>query len=357
MTASAAPALECRGLYVGYADAPVVADLDLIVAAGEVVALLGPSGSGKTTLLSAIAGFIRPQRGEIRIGGEVVSDTRRQLPPESRGVGVVFQGAALWPHMSALDTVAYPFRRRGLGTAEARRLAADVLERLGIGELAARRPAELSGGEQQRVGLGRALAREARLYLFDEPTAHLDAPLRARLQEEIGAQRRRAGAAALYATHDTSEALAIADRVAVLRAGRLVQIGSPTEVYDRPVDLWSARLTGPASALAVGVLGWDGDRVRLDIAGQAVTVAGAGDHSQSIGPATALIRPDWVRIGGPSSGRVTDVAYRGTHTDLSVASDAGTVGIRTPGAPTVDRGAAITWGLDRVWLLDFQGAH
>jgi iron(III) transport system ATP-binding protein len=352
---TAHPALECRGLRVGYAGAPVVAGLDLTVAPGEVVALLGPSGSGKTTLLSTVAGFLRPQAGEIRIGGELVAGDRRHVPPESRGVGVVFQGAALWPHMSALETVAYPIRRRGVAAAEARRLARELLGRLAIDHLAERRPAEQSGGEQQRVGLGRALAREARLYLFDEPTAHLDAPLRARLQEEIGEQRRRAGAAALYATHDTAEALAIADRVAVLRDGRLVQVGAPSDVYERPADLWSARLTGPSSVLAVRVLGSEGDRVRLDIAGETLAVAAEGPAFRSAGPAMAMIRPDWVSLGGPLKGSVSGVAYRGTHTDLAVATEAGSVGIRVPSTSRARHGDVVSWRLDRVWLLEPGG--
>ncbi|MBA2700800.1 MAG: ABC transporter ATP-binding protein, partial [Chloroflexi bacterium] len=255
--------LSCSRLCLGYGSTPVVSDLDLSVDPGQVVALLGQSGSGKSTILSGIAGFLRVASGEIRIDDRLVSGPGCHLPPERRGIGVVFQSYALWPHLSALENVAYPLRRRGIGAVEARRAAGDLLERLGIGALAGRRPAELSGGEQQRVGLGRALARDARLYLFDEPTAHLDADLRARLQEEIALHRRRSGAAALWATHDTAEALAIADRVALLRDGRLVQFGAPTAVYERPVDIWAARLTGPASVLAVEVIDRRDGRARL----------------------------------------------------------------------------------------------
>ena len=165
-------------------------------------------------------------------------------------MAMVFQNYALWPHLTALDTVAYPMRRRGVRRAQARREALEILARLHVADLADRHPAELSGGEQQRVGLGRALARDASLYLFDEPTAHLDTHVRGVFLEELLTRRRDSGAAALYATHDAEEALGVADRVALLAAGRVVQVGTPEEVYHRPVDLWAARLTGPASVLA-----------------------------------------------------------------------------------------------------------
>ncbi len=215
------PAVACRDVRVAYDRSVAVDGVTIDVAAGELVALLGPSGSGKTTLLSAIAGFLPVSGGEIVLDGRVASGPRRHDPPERRHIGYVFQGHALWPHLSAQDTVAYPLRRQGLDRSEARREAWALLDRLGIGGLAARRPAELSGGEHQRVGLGRALARRARVLLFDEPTANLDAELRATLQEEIAVQRRESGAAALYATHDTAEALALADRVVLMDEGRI----------------------------------------------------------------------------------------------------------------------------------------
>jgi len=350
------PAIVCRAVRLGYERNVVVHDLDLSVKPGELVALLGPSGSGKTTLLSAVAGFVPVLAGEIEIDGRVVSDARRHVPPEARSVGFVFQSHALWPHLSALDTVAYPLRRQGHSRDDARARAAVILDRLGIGRLAARRPSELSGGEQQRVGLGRALARGARVLLFDEPTANLDAALRTTLQEEIAEQRQRTGAAALYATHDTAEALALADRVALLRDGRLVQIGSPTEVYDRPVDLWAARLTGPASLLEVSVGDVGDGRAAVAIAGQiAPGVAIEGSTEAGSSP-QALIRPDWARLGGELTGRVESIAYRGTHTDYRVSTAAGIVGIREGGAPRVEPGATTGWCLERAWLVRAERA-
>jgi ABC-type Fe3+/spermidine/putrescine transport system ATPase subunit len=344
------PAVTCRGVTIGYGTTTVVADLDLDVRRGEMLALLGPSGCGKTTILSALAGFLPIRSGEIRIGGRVVADGRHHVAPERRDVGVVFQGYALWPHLDALDTVAYPIRRRSVGAAEARRRAAAILERLGIPHLGHRRPAELSGGEQQRVGLGRALAREASVYLFDEPTAHLDATLRDRLQLEIADQRRRSGAAALYATHDTAEALAIADRVALLREGRLVQAGSPTSVYERPVDLWAARLTGLASIIDLELRDADGANGRVAVAGLPQTAAVAASGPLPIGETRAIVRPDWVRLGGTIPARVETVAFRGAFTDYRLDTQAGVIDLRASGPPTVGPGEAVSWSVDRAWL-------
>lgn len=343
-------AVECRAVSIGYGGRLVVEDLDLAVAAGEMVALLGPSGSGKTTILAALAGFIPIRSGAIAIGGRVVAGPGKHEPPERRDVAVVFQSAALWPHMSALETVAFPIRRRGVPPDPAQREARLILERLGIGSLAERRPAEMSGGEQQRVGLGRALARAAGVYLFDEPTAHLDLDLRERLQAEISEQRRRSGAAALYATHDTGEALALADRVVLIRAGRVVQQGSPAAVYERPVDMWAARLTGPAWDLPVRIVAVDDGRATIDVAGARQQVLLSSADGPPGGVRQAMIRSDWVRLGGDLTARVDDVAYRGSHTDYRVSTAAGRLGLRVNGPPTVERGAAIGCTLDRIWI-------
>ena len=325
----------------------VLQEIDLEVAAGEVLAVLGPSGSGKSTLLHAVAGFIAPVAGELRMSGRLVADSKRLVPPEARSVGMVFQSFALWPHLTILDTVAYPARRRGLSAAAARTEAADLLGRLGLGSLLERHPTELSGGEQQRVGLARALARHPELFLFDEPTSQLDTALRASLQRELDQHRRELGAAAIFATHDFEEALALADRVALLREGRVVQRGSPGEVYDRPVDLWSARLTGPASVIE-GRLEEHG---RVEVAGVSIAAQLCGEPKPELGPARLLVRPDWGKLGGPLAAVVTRVLYRGAHTDYHLATAAGEVALREMGAPRAHSGEPLTWSLDRVWVL------
>ncbi|MCW2534540.1 MAG: ABC-type transport system, ATPase component [Modestobacter sp.] len=319
---SAEPAVEVADLVVQYAGAMVLRGVSLRVQPGEVLALLGPSGSGKSTLLHTVAGFLAPSAGTVRLGGRTVAGNGRPLPPERRDLAVVFQNYALWPHLSALDTVAYPARRRGAGRAQARREALAIMERLRIAHLADRRPAELSGGEQQRVGLARALARRPSVYLFDEPTAHLDTHVRGVFLEELLARRRDTGAAAVYATHDAEEALGLADRVALLRDGQLVQVGTPQQVYDEPVDLFAARLTGPAS------------------------VIDAPD-----GSGTLLVRPGWARLGGPVEAELRGVWFRGPHSDHLVRSPLGELLIREAGAPRHQVGARVGWTLVHGWPL------
>ncbi len=355
-----AAALECRDVTIAYGSVPVVQDLTLTLVAAETVALLGPSGSGKSTLLYAIAGFLRPRSGSISIAGRVVSSERESLAPERRSIGMVFQSYALWPHMTALETVAYPLRRSGVAAGEARRRAHGLLEAAGIGRLAGRRPAELSGGEQQRVGLCRALARDPDLFLFDEPTAHLDSALRANLQEQLAGQRQGSRAAALYATHDVAEALAVADRVALLRGGQIVQVGPPAAIYERPVDLWAARLTGDASIVGVVVQRFDGAAATVSVAGQSleVQVGGDGDRPMidagagagALGERRAIVRPGWLRFGGPLSGRVQQTWYRGPHTEYRLDTPAGDVSLAEVGPPRYAAGDEVSWSLDRVWI-------
>ena len=318
--AQVAAAVECRGLSVVYAGVPVVDQADLAVAPGETVALLGPSGSGKTTLLYAIAGFLPLAAGELWLGGRRVATTEQSAPPEERPVGMVFQHYGLWPHLDALETVAYPLRRQHVPADEARREARGYLGQMRVDHLAARRPAELSGGEQQRVGLARALARRPSIYLLDEPTAHLDTALKAELQDELASRRSVDKAAAIVATHDVEEALTLADRVVLLRSGRVVQSGTPTEVYERPIDEWAARLTGPASFIEL-----DGQRV--------------------------MVRPEWVAPDGDLEATVTAIRFRGSHTDYTLALRDAPLLARWPGPPRHDPGKKLRVRLATTWPL------
>jgi iron(III) transport system ATP-binding protein len=371
-------AVACAGLSVGYGR-PVLAGLDLAVAPGETLALLGSSGSGKTTLLNAIAGFVAPLAGQIWLAGQLASGPGRLVPPERRRIGMVFQDYALWPHLSVLDTVAYPLRRAGASKTAAHRGARDVLEQMSLGPLAERRPGQLSGGEQQRVGLARALAGTPALYLFDEPTAHLDASLRAQILDEVARRRAADGAAALYATHDATEALAIADRVAVLHSGRLAQLGRPADVYTAPADLTVARLTGPVSVLSAPVTPAAPRHYTLHVAEARTTVpATTAPHTDPTSDTTTgltidltsptsvtnptdpviLVRPDWARLADPSDlddpadlpGTITEVRFRGPHTDYHLSTPAGPLLIREPGPPRAAPGP-VRWSLLRLRLL------
>lgn len=342
------PALECRDVAVAYDGQRVLHSINLEVVEREVVAVLGPSGSGKTTLLYAVAGFVEPAEGEIWLAGRRVAAAGHSDPPEARDVGFVFQHYALWPHLDALQTVAYPLRRRGQAASEAAAQARGLLDRMGIGELAHRRPAELSGGQQQRVGVARALAGRPGLYLFDEPTAHLDTALRLSLQEELAEQRRETAAAALYATHDSGEALALADRVVLLREGRIVQVGSPQQVYDQPVDLWAARLTGPASVIEVEVAFIRDGQVAIRLDGHRLKIPGMVDSGQT----SLLVRPDWAKLGGSLPGKVIQVWYRGPHTDYRIETPAGQLDVRADGPPVARVGERVGWSLLRAWGVE-----
>ncbi|PZS17781.1 MAG: ABC transporter ATP-binding protein [Pseudonocardiales bacterium] len=347
-----ADALRCRGVCVDYGGAAALADVDLTIARGEVVALLGASGSGKSTLLHAVAGLVPPSRGEIWVAGQRVASAGHSMPPERRDVGMVFQNFALWPHLSVLDTVAYPLRRAKRPRREAAATARTLLARLGIEHLAARRPAQLSGGEQQRVGLARALARDARLYLLDEPTAHLDTHLRAAFQESVLARQRDTGAAVVYATHDAAEALALADRVALIVDGRLIQIDTPQTVYGQPVSVAAAVLTGPCSVLkAVVGVGSDG-MLSVDLGAGPVAVAGGPACAAAPRPRELLVRPDWAREGGPLRGRITAVGFRGPLTEYRVTTPAGPILLQLPGAPHHGVGQTLSWALARGWVID-----
>ena len=357
--------LSCAGLAVGYPATPVLAGVDLAVAPGATLALLGTSGSGKSTLLAAVAGLLRPLAGEIRLSGELVSAPGRHVPPERRRVGMVFQDYALWPHLCALDIVAYPLRRRGLSRADARRRAGELLAGLGLSTLAGRRPGQLSGGEQQRVGLARALAAEPVVFLFDEPTAHLDAHVRTQVLAEVATQRGRTGAAAVYATHDPAEALGIADLVAVLDAGRVAQVGTPEQVYRCPAGPAVARLTGPVSLLRVDpreprARGRDGAALAagggplLSVGGVPSGIAarlGHGHRVPAAGPLHVLVRPDWAGLGGELPGRVVAVRFAGPHTDYRLDTPGGELLLREPGPPRRRVGADDGWSLRDAWLL------
>ncbi len=224
-------------------------DISLKVGAGRFLVLLGPSGSGKSTLLRCLGGIERPTAGTISIDGSVVASERSYVPPEQRDLAMVFQDFALWPHMTVAENVAFALRRRRTSKSEALSHARAMLERVGLHIHTARYPHELSGGEQQRVALARALVAKPGLMLFDEPLSSLDANLRERLRVEIGTLVREQGATAVYITHDQGEAFALGDEIGVLQSGRLIQHGTPEEIYRTPATPFVARFTGVAGTL------------------------------------------------------------------------------------------------------------
>ncbi len=249
-----AVSVSLQHLHKDFADKVALEDVSLEIEPGTFLVLLGPSGSGKTTLLRCLAGIERPTSGVIAIGGEVVASARAFVPPERRGLAMVFQDYALWPHLTVRKNIAFSMTTSSLAKSQRNDRVDDLLARVGIAPLAERFPNQLSGGEQQRVALARALAADAGLILFDEPLSNLDADRRDQLRIEIATLTRATGATVVYITHDQSEAFALADRVGVLNKGRLIQIDTPEAIYRKPANAFVARFTGVAGEFPVTVV-------------------------------------------------------------------------------------------------------
>jgi iron(III) transport system ATP-binding protein len=240
--------VKITGLSKSYGDREILKGLDLTVEAGESFTLLGPSGCGKTVLMRLLAGFEAPDRGSIRIGDEVVADAGTNVPTDRRGIGMVFQDYAVWPHMSVRENVAYPLKIQRVPTEERDRRTNRAIGQVGLTGLEDRMPSQLSGGQQQRVALARALVSEPKLLLLDEPLNNLDANLREEMRFEIRELQQKLGITIVYVTHDQEIALAIADRIGVMdEKGVLRQVGRPDEVFDRPVDAYIYRFLGVAN--------------------------------------------------------------------------------------------------------------
>jgi len=328
-------ALQVRGLTKSY-DEPVLTGLDLDVPTGALVALLGPSGCGKTTLLRLVAGFDRAEAGTVTVGGQLVDGPGVHLPPERRRVGVVPQEGALFPHLTVADNVGF-----GLPRADRHgRRVHEVLELVGLSGLGRRMPRELSGGQQQRVAVARALAPEPALVLLDEPFSALDAGLRSSVRAEVRACLTTAGMSAVLVTHDQQEALSIADVVAVVRDGRVVQAADPWEVYARPVDL--------------GVAAFVGEAVILD---GAATGASASSPLGELalerpvsGPVALVVRPEQLEVA-PSDlsgveALVVDRVFYGHDALLRLRLPGGAlVTARTPGHPLPAAGSTVRVGV------------
>jgi iron(III) transport system ATP-binding protein len=327
------PVVEVRGVNKSFhrRDGSVVTaarDTTFTVGDGEILVLLGPSGCGKTTLLRTIAGLEMPDTGEIRIGGrEVFSDQRKiRIPPERRDIGMMFQSYALWPHMTVRRNVAYPLECARVRKAQRRERVDHALERVGIGHLADQYPGQMSGGQQQRVALARAIVGDARLVLFDEPLSNIDAKERERLRAELKQMQRNIGFSAVYVTHDQSEALALGDRVALIRDGAIEQLATPRELYQRPANRGVAGFIGTMNEIAGTVSAVDADgtvRVTTPLG----TVRGQpSDAAATLGAAVlALIRPERIRLATGAAAhrnswraRVASRAFMGARNEYTV---------------------------------------
>lgn len=340
---------------------PVVRDVSFTLAQGEFLTLLGPSGSGKTSTLMMVAGFEHPDQGAIRVDGRDVAD----LPPERRNFGVVFQGYALFPHMSVLENVAFPLRMKRVATAARRRAAMEMLEKVGLAPFAARRPRELSGGQQQRVALARALVFEPDALLLDEPLGALDRKLREALQQEIKDIQRRMGVSILFVTHDQDEAMMMSDRIAVMDHGRIVQLDVPEDVYHHPETEFVASFLGETNLLrgTCVVPGTDHAVVRFRNGEGLARYSRGGGRPVAGDPVLVSLRPERIALLGPgdtadctTDGVLTDRTFLGRHTRLVVralgqAMIVSTAAVTSPDW-TVGGALRLGWSRDDAQILN-----
>ena len=353
MSQTAGAPIYFRSVHKHYGPVTALADFTLDVAAGEFLTFLGPSGSGKTTALNVLAGFIEASGGDVEIGGVSIS----RLPTEKRNVGMVFQSYSLFPHMNVRDNVAFPLRMRGMPTVERRARADAALAMVRLDGYGDRRPHELSGGQRQRVAFARAVVFEPKVLLMDEPLGALDLKLREAMQDEIRQVQRRIGCTVIYVTHDQGEALAMSDRIVVMSNGRIEQIGTPAEIYDRPVNAFVAAFVGETNLLPARV------REGALLLGEAQGAHRLPDGMAADWQGRVALRPEHIRraSGGddrPSiSCEIRDVAFHGSSVRyLAEAAGLGALVIteaRGQGSEPLDVGdrAAFVLGLERAALL------
>ncbi len=322
---SGRPSIELRDVSKFFGEVQAVNGISLDVRQGEFLTLLGPSGCGKTTTLRMIGGFELPSAGEILIEGEAMGDR----PPYRRPVNTVFQNYALFPHMTVAQNVSYGLEMAGVAKAERQKRVEDALAMVRLPHVEGRKPAELSGGQQQRVALARALVNRPAVLLLDEPLGALDLKLRKAMQLELKQLNREVGATFVYVTHDQEEALTMSDRIAVMNEGRILQLGTPGEIYERPRTRFVADFIGQTNFLEVDVTSWDGTEVDVDLPGSGALRARLPDGIQPRGRMTLAVRPEKISLLGDLpgtetpgsnalSGRLDEVVYVGTHTQYLV---------------------------------------
>uniref|UniRef100_UPI0039EE6B73 ABC transporter ATP-binding protein n=1 Tax=Bordetella sputigena TaxID=1416810 RepID=UPI0039EE6B73 len=379
--------LDIRGVRKRFGGHAALDDIDLQVRQGEFIALLGPSGCGKTTLLRTIAGFLPPDAGSILIEGQDIS----RLPAHKRPLNTVFQNYALFPHMTVLDNVSYGPRRRGTGKAEAAQRARQALDMVGLAGMDARYPREMSGGQQQRVALARAIVNAPRLLLLDEPLSALDLKLRRRMQLELKHLQEQLGISFVFVTHDQEEAMTMADRIVVMNAGRIEQIGTGPEIYRAPATKFVAEFIGDANLLpftraangialeslarlvapvpsgtSIHATGLS-DATDAALEDEAQRAARAGGTTRTV-PARgmAVLRPEDLHIADGADAPAGHVGFKATVTDVirvgshtAILGDAGgqTLQARRPGdCPGLAAGGVHTWSFDpaRIHLIAEQ---
>jgi len=299
----------------GSGEIVAVNDVNLEIQAGELVTILGPSGCGKTTTLRMIAGFEYPTSGSILIGGRDVA----MIPPNKRGLSMVFQSYALFPHLSIYENVAYGLRVQKLPAQEIRERTERALELMQLTSMARRFPSQVSGGQQQRIALARAIVIEPSVLLFDEPLSNLDAKLREYMRDELRKLQKRLGITSLYVTHDQSEAMAISDRIVIMKDGCIQQVGTPREIYAYPHSKFVADFMGKANFINVNVLGMEGEAARIEIEGRQFVVPRPGAVAPKAGKALLVVRPETLKL--------VPLGESASEADLSAGGARGSPGI------------------------------
>lgn len=323
--------IRIQNLTKRFGSAVALRNLDLVIEAGELFFLLGPSGCGKTTLLRSMAGFYIPEEGSILFGDEDVT----RLEPHKRNTGMMFQSYALWPHMTLAENVAFGLEERKVPKAEIKKRVAEALDSVRMGPYAERKPNQLSGGQQQRVALARALVIRPRCLLLDEPLSNLDAKLRLEMRTEIRRVCKEFKLTTVYVTHDQKEALSISDRMAILEGGKILQVGSPKQVYRRPVCKTVAHFIGETDFIEGRVLGAEGGHVAVETAfGRFLGVPGDADFRPASGAAVTLsIRPECWTLGreprahNAVKGRIGESVYLGEVAQYDFIAAGGTLKI------------------------------
>ena len=322
------------------------------VPAGTIFTMLGPSGSGKTTTLRCLAGLETMQRGEIKFGERTVFSSARRinLPPDQRRIGMVFQSYAIWPHMSVAENVRYPLDGRGISLNERMERTRRGLAQVGLADLIDRPAPYLSGGQQQRVALARALIDEPEVLLLDEPLSNLDAHLREQMRRELKSLQKRLGVTMVYVTHDQEEALALSDIVAVMRDGRIVEMGAPRDLYDQPQQRFTAEFLGLANFIPGSVERADQRGVIVESVFGRFVAQPRGDVT---GPCELFFRPHAARLNaevsetlGVGEGKVTELSFLGETTDVFIANGEHAVRIRVPAAQAPAVGETVRFSVD-----------
>jgi ABC-type Fe3+/spermidine/putrescine transport system ATPase subunit len=346
--------LELRDVRKHFGTTAAVDGLSLAIKPGEVFTLLGPSGCGKSTTLRIVAGLEQLDKGEVFLDGNLIASERFNLPPERRNVGMVFQSYAIWPHMTVFDNVAFPLALRGVSRSAIRERVEAVLDLVGLSGLGGRGATDLSGGQQQRVALARAIVYEPKLLLLDEPLSNLDARLREHMRVELRALQQRLGIAVLFVTHDQAEAMVLSDRIAVMHAGRIEQVGTPITLYERPATSFVRDFLGRVLTLPVIISADDCAEVHGEPGALVQLPPGAQLPASAGGRLVMACRPEDVHIEAQAepglnrlSARIETAAYLGEHIEYGVRTAGGQLLlVISPRRQRYDLGAPVSVRVD-----------